>query len=176
MKKNNYIVSKTNSYGDLIVIDYSKINGLKLAPKDGLDYPGVSVNSFTIIKPSFIEKALKRKIKIKLNYYFQNIISFLDDDDSNQKTIDKYSDEEDDGTRYMEVLNDLTRYKNIVEYKYKKFLDDKYISFLQKKISVLENEIKSKIINQNLVIQMNAKKIMNSYPIYEEVQEKGKSR
>ena len=43
-----------------------KINGYKIKPKNSFDYKNIKVNSMIIIKPSFIEKILKKKIKRKL--------------------------------------------------------------------------------------------------------------
>ena len=96
-----------------------------------------------------IEKLLKKKVKRKLDFYLQYIISLMDND-------------EDDGTGLKEALNDLERYKSIVEYKYRKYLDQKYINLLLKKIDILEHELKMKIIYMQ-------------EDVYE-MEEKGKSR
>ena len=55
-------------------------------------------------------------------------------------------DGDDDDSAFRIALNDLTRYREIVESKYRKYMDDKYISLLLKKIDLLEHEMKSKII------------------------------
>ena len=53
-----------------------------------------------------------------------------------------------------EALNDVTRYKSIVQYKYMKYLDKKYYEILMKKIEVLEYELKLKIMKiSNYVIE-----------------------
>lgn len=181
MNDKNYIIAKANINGETVIINYDKINGLKLSPKNSINYPGIKVNSMILIKPSFIEKILKRKIKNKLNHYLNYIISLIDDDDSSDASTYyrplHLNYEEEDGSNYKEALDDLTRYKSIVEYKYRKFLDDKYITLLLKKIAVLENEIKSKSINKSF-------KNNNKLKFYEEYnskneenyEEKGKSR
>lgn len=130
-----YVIAKSNSNGEVTFIDYSKIDGFKITPKNRIEYPGIEVNSMLIIKPSFIEKVLKKKIQRKLNIYLNYIIdeSESDDDDS-----------------YREALNNISRYRDIVEYKYRKYLDDKYINLLLKKIALLERKIKSKVIYKEL--------------------------
>ena len=106
-----------------------------------------------VVKPSFIEKIVKKKTKRKLDYYLNYIINIIDS-----------SDEDPDDAPLRQALNDLTRYKEMVQNKYQQYLDDKYISLLMKKILLLERELKTKIIH----------KTMNNYePIHEE---KGKSR
>ena len=64
-----YVIAKSNSNGEVTFIDYSKIDGFKITPKNRIEYPGIEVNSMLIIKPSFIEKVLKKKIQRKLNIY-----------------------------------------------------------------------------------------------------------
>lgn len=140
MKKKHYMVAKKNQEGIIAFVDYSKIEGFKVTPKNNLGYPGIEVNSLILVKPTFIEKVLKRKIKRKLDYYLKYIIQLIEDVD------------DDDGI-YRQALNDMTRYKEIVEYKYRKYLDDKYINLLLKKIDALDREMKSKIIYKKLNLE-----------------------
>ena len=125
----NYIVAKKQNNGDITFINYTKMEGFKVTPKNNVEYPGIEVNSMFIVKPIFIEKMLKRKNKIKLNYYLNYII-----------------DESDDDSDYRKVLDNIARYKSIIEYKYRKYLDDKYINLLNKKLNLVENKIKSTLI------------------------------
>ncbi|MBR1717962.1 MAG: hypothetical protein IJ715_01675, partial [Bacilli bacterium] len=83
-----------------------------------------------------------RKNKIKLNYYLNYIIEESDDDSSDLR----------------EVLDNIERYKGIIEYKYRKYLDDKYINLLNKKINLLEKKIKTKLIYQELEYDKEEKK------------------
>lgn len=156
MKKKRYMIAKKNQEGNITFVDYSKIDGLKVTPKNNLEYPGIEINSLILIKPTFIEKVLKRKIKRKLEYYLKYIIQLIEDAN------------DDNGDRI--ALNDITRYKEIVEYKYRKYLDDKYINILLKKIDALEQEMKSKIIYKKL------NKEQNYYNNIEEEQERKRSR
>lgn len=150
----HYTIAKSNYNKELIVINYDKLDGFKVIPKDNVSYPGVKVNSLVIVKPSFIEKVLKKKVQIKLDYYLKYLISLVDDDNSSDTRI---------------ALNDLTRYKEIVEYKYRKYLDDRYINVLLKKIAVLERELKAKAVYQKVHDDK-----LYAEPEYEEI--RGKSR
>ena len=147
-----YTIVKEQYNGDKIYIDYTKLNGFKVKPKNNIKYKGIKVNSLVIIKPIFIEKLLKKKVKRKLDFYLQYIISLMDCDDETGTNAD-----------LKLALNDLARYKSIVEYKYRKYLDQKYINLLLKKIDILEHQIKMKLIYK-------------PDEIYELEEEKGKSR
>lgn len=127
-----YITRKNNIIGMNATIDYSKIGGLDISPKNRISYDGIVVNKLVIIKSSFIERILKKKIKRKLELYLKFIMDFIDSD-------------EDDGNGLREALNDITRYKDIINYKYRKYLGDKYIDQLLNKIEFLEHELKVKL-------------------------------
>ena len=129
--KKNYVIARNNNNAEIVLLNYNKVEGFKVSPKKSLNYPGIEVNSMMIIKTSFIEKMLKRKNKIKLNNYLNYIILESEDDDEGN---------------LRQALNNIERYKGIVEYKYRKYLDDKYINLLNKKIDLLERKIRTKLI------------------------------
>lgn len=135
MNEKHYYICKKGDDRQIVYLDYNKLKGFGFMPKNNVKYDGIIVNKMVIIKPSMIEKVLKRKIKRKLDLYLKLIIKFLESDDST------------DGNVLREALNDLSRYKNIVEYKYRKYLDEKYLKLLLKKISILEYELNSKLID-----------------------------
>ncbi len=104
---------------------------------------------------------LKKKNQRKLDYYLQYIISLIDNDDTGNE----------DNSAFRIALNDLTRYREMVEYKYRKYLDDKYINLLLKKIDFLEHEIKSR-----LIFKEQMKSYQSYQPMMEEKEKTGKSR
>lgn len=127
-----YIANKNNKKKSITILDLNKLEGLAIVPKNKLCYEGIKVNKMVIVDSSIAEKIIKRKIRKKLEYYLKLIIKLATDDD--------------DGDDLNEVLNDLKRYKSIIMHKYKKYLDEKYLNLLLKKIQVIEYEIKSKIL------------------------------
>ncbi len=124
----NYYISKENKNKEIVFLDVEK-KGLKIKPKNKVDYPGIKVNSMMIIKPSLIEKILKRKIKSRLDMYLNFAMNCNEDDDTD--------------TRY--ALDDIARYRNQVNEKYIYYLSKKYLAVLNKKIDILENEFQSKL-------------------------------
>ena len=136
MSEKHYFVNKKNN-NEIIYLDYNKLKGFDFSPKNKIKYEGIVVNKMVIIKPSMIEKVLKRKIKNKLDLYLKLIVRFIESEDS------------DSGESIREALNDLTRYKSIIAHKYRKYLDEKYLKLLLKKIVILEYELNSKLVNLN---------------------------
>lgn len=135
MAEKHYYINKNNFNKEIIYLDFDKLKGIDFSPKNKIKYDGIVVNKMVIIKPSMIEKILKRKIRKKLDLYLKLIIKFIESEDS------------DNGESLREALNDLTRYKNIIMHKYMKYLDEKYLKLLSKKITLLEYEINSKLVN-----------------------------
>ena len=65
-------------------------------------------------------------------------------------------DEDDsDPTDLRNALNDLTRYKSIIKNNYSKYLEQKYIKLLLNKISIIEGELKSRILYYDNIYERN---------------------
>lgn len=111
--------------------DLKKIPGFVFNPQNNIKYDGILVDEVKLTKPELIEKILKKKIKRKLAMYTQLIIELIE------------SSDEDDGTIDI-VLNDLERYKKVISNNYRVYLSKKYLDLLDKKIELLENELKTK--------------------------------
>lgn len=135
MSEKHYYVCKKGNDREIVCMDINKLKGFNFLPKNNVKYDGIVVNKMVIIKPSMIEKVLRKKIKRKLDLYLKLIIKFIESDDSSN------------GDALREALNDLTRYKSIIKNKYQKYLDEKYLNILLKKISILEYELNSKFVN-----------------------------
>ncbi len=139
-----YLISKEKYNGEIVYINYDKLQGYKFCPKTNLSYDGIKVNEMIIIKPSFIEKIIKRKIKNKLDFYLRLIIDNLD------------GDNDDDDTRI--ALDDLARYKKIVNQRYSIYLDPKYMELLNKKMDVIERELNNNLIFKENVLENESRK------------------
>lgn len=137
MNQKHYYLYKKGNKREIIYLDYDKIKGFGFNPKNNVKYDGIVVNKMIIIKPSMIEKVLRKKIKRKLDLYLKLIVNFIE------------SEEGSSDNSLREALNDLSRYKNIITYKYRKYLDEKYLKILLKKIAILEYELKSRLLYVN---------------------------
>lgn len=157
MKKKKYVIIKTNRNGEITLETLNKINGYKIKPKNSCNYKGISVDSMIIIKPSFIEKVLKKKIKKKLEFYLNYIINLV---------------EEDDDDSCMKALDEIERFRSTIEAKYRQYLDDKYINLLYKKLALIEYEIKNKL----KITKKTVKQSIPKLEIEEVVEERKRKR
>ena len=132
MDERYYICNKDNNEIVYGYIDYSHLHGFKIKPGNNVPYEGVEVGRLVLVKPSLIENVLKRKIKHKLDAYLTFLFTVIDDEDEDPDALEL-------------VIDDVTRYKNIIMNKYSKFLDKKYIKSLLKKVGMVELELKEKL-------------------------------
>ena len=132
MKKYNF--NKDNN----IVSGYinEKMPGFKIRPRNNIAYEGIQVSRMVLVEPKLIENVLKRKIKIKLNAYLNYLISTVSDGDDGDASL---------------VLDDTLRYKRIIINKYSKYLDPKYIKELLVRVRFVEEELKNKIYEENVI-------------------------
>lgn len=137
MSKRKYIIVKNNNF-QKGTFKLKKNHGFKVRPKNNVKYDGIKVRKLVILNKLFISKLLMKKIKRKLNLYLELIVDAIDLDEDDT-----------DGEVYRESLDDLSRFKDIVKYKYKKHLDAKYIKLLLKKIELFEYELNEKIVLNN---------------------------
>ena len=134
MNEKQYMVCRSDYDGSTIWLDYQHLDGYQVKPLNRVSYSGIKVNKMILVKPSYIEKVLKKKIQRKLDMYLKFIIHLLENDDDTTPTD------------LRNALNDLTRYKNMVSNIYRKYLEEKYITLLLNKIALLEQEIKMKLV------------------------------
>ncbi len=156
------IYKKCRYNGKATNLSDTKIDGFEIKPKNTLKEETLKVSSMTVVNQAYIEKLLRKKTKRKLDYFLKYIISLIEDDD-----------EENPSNLHL-ALDDLEHYKSIVEYKYRKYLDEKYANLLLQKISMLEHEIKVKLVSS---VHKETKKMpFMMEATYELEQTKGKSR
>ncbi len=131
MKRYNF--NKDNNIVSGYIND--KMSGFKIKPRNNVEYEGIQVSRMVLVEPKLIQNVLKRKIKIKLNAYLNYLIS---------------TTSEDDGDAAL-VLDDTLRYKAIIINKYSKYLDSKYIKQLLFRVRFVEEELKNKIYEENVI-------------------------
>ena len=136
MDERYYICDKDNNEIVYGYIDYNRMHGFKIKPGNNVPYEGVEVSHLVLVEPTLIENVLKRKTKHKLNAHLAFLFTVIDDDDEDPDSLEL-------------VIDDVTRYKNIIINKYSKFLDKKYIKQLLKKVGMVELELKEKLKELN---------------------------
>ena len=132
MPKRGYIICRNKKKSKVTLKNYATI-GFNIKPLNKINYPGIKVNSMIIFSSAFIEKILKKKTKKKLDLFVKFMISVVEDEDNDPSDVSN-------------ALNELSKYRSIIINKYKKYLDEKYVTLLLKKLDFLERELKQKII------------------------------
>ncbi|MBS7021230.1 MAG: hypothetical protein KH135_05160 [Firmicutes bacterium] len=106
-----------------------QIDGYSFKPKNKIKYPGVIVTKIDVMNPTFIEKLLKKKVKKKLDIYLQYLIYLLNETDGEEGATDM-------------VLDELERYRQMVNNCYQKYLSEKYMKIFNEKIEFMKYEVK----------------------------------
>ena len=133
MKKSNYLLVRNKETNELVYIDYTKASGYGFTPKNHVQYEGIKIDKLVLVKPTFVEKVLKKKIKKKLDLYLQYMIKLLEEDADSESS-----------SHLGAALNEISRYRSIIINNYRAYLDDKYLKLLMQKFALLEHELKVK--------------------------------
>lgn len=131
-----YFISKKNYNGEVVFVKLENIKGYKFNPKDNCQYEGIKVNEMVIIKPELISKIIKRKIKYKIDQFLQLIIDNLDGDNDSDT---------------QKSLNDLKKYRKFINERYSIYLDETYMNLLNKKINIIERELKNNLVYSKMI-------------------------
>lgn len=158
-----YILIKKRPKNKAVCIEKGyKLEGLMIKPLNKIKYDGIVVHSMVVLKPCMIDNILKKKIEKKLDMHLKYIVEDASEDDS------------DDTTGLIQSKNEIDKLRNLLEFKYRKYLEDQYVDRVLKKLSLLYNEVESKI-NYKLQREYLKKQIFSyDSDIIEE--KKGKSR
>lgn len=127
-----YYPDKQNKRNKYCYLNSNKIHGFQITPKNNIKYEGIEVSKLILLKPTLIEKVLKRKTKIKLNNYLDFIINLTEEDDTDPDNL-------------VLIIDDIKKYRNLIINKYSKFLDQNYIKKLLLKSKFVEEELKSRL-------------------------------
>lgn len=133
MLDKKYFIVKDKNDKSITYFEYDKIEGYDLAPKKGVKIEdAINVNKVVIINPTLAAKVAKKKVDLKFKKLLQllNII-FESDDDT--------------GTAYREGLNEISKLRMELLNKYRKHLEEEVITLTEKKLGILEHELKIRL-------------------------------
>ena len=141
MLDKKYFIVKEKNNKTITYFEYDKMEGYDLSPKKGVSIQdAINVNKVVIINPSLAEKVARKKIDIKFRRLLQllNVIFETDDDT---------------GTAYRQGLNEISKLRLEIFTKYKKHLEEEQFELTEKKLGLLEHELKIRLyyLEQNYV-------------------------
>ena len=134
-----FVVKEKNN--TITYFEYDKMEGYDFSPKKGMTIAdAIHVNKIVIINPSLAQKVAKKKLDLKFRKLLQllNII-FETDDDS--------------GMAYHEGLNEINKLRTELLNKYRKHLEAEEADLMNKKIDILEQELKTRLYYLQLSCQ-----------------------
>ncbi len=127
-----FLVVKNKDKKDIKYFDYNKLDGYNLTAKKDVHFAdAIDVNRVVIINPSFIEKIATKKINNK----FEKLINMM-------QIVCEVGDEDESGEGYRIALNEASKLKTELWNKYRKFIAEKKLALMIKKIEILEDELK----------------------------------
>lgn len=137
--KDSYKLEKKNLKKQKIKFCSNKTIGFELIKDKKKKINGIIITNIRLFKRSFIDYSVNKKIQRKIKKLLELIASVFETDD-------------DPGSQMLMVLNEVERFKRIILNEYALFMTKNQMFLLQKKIELIENEIKFKIKNTPTVI------------------------
>ena len=160
MNRKNYFLKKDSLTGEILYLEYDKLDGYNITPKSNI-YDAISVNKIVFVNSSLSEKIIKKKIDIKIRHFLK-ILETIDEDDGDNE----------DGVR--QSLMDAERLKLNILNTYRKYLGNTYQSLTLKKIQVIINQLRIKLYNT--INNKRRSSMFNDLYYLEEDEYKGRRR
>ena len=133
MLDKKYLIVKGKNDKTITYFEYDKMEGYDLSPKKGVKIEdAINVNKVVIINPSLASKVASKKIDIKFRKLLQLLNVIFESDD-------------DTGTAYREGLNEISKLRLELLTKYKKHLEQEQFELTEKKLGILEHELKIRL-------------------------------
>lgn len=133
MLDKRYHIVKDKEDKSITYFEYDKMDGYDLAPKKGIKIEdAINVNKVVIINPSLANKVANKKLDLK----FRKLVSLLN-------IIFETDDET--GSAYHQGLDEVNRLRMELINKYKKHLSDDEFDTMEKKLGILEHELKVRL-------------------------------
>ncbi|MBE6140179.1 MAG: hypothetical protein E7172_01405 [Firmicutes bacterium] len=125
-----FIVTKKQMEGAITYLEYERIHGVSFKPKKSEFDDMINVSKVVVINPSLIEKLVDKKCKRTLEKLIKmtGIIYEQDDEDG------------DVGLSF--ILNEIEKFRQLLDSKYKEYMDAKEYKLYLKKLEIIENEVK----------------------------------
>lgn len=131
MRKGNYFLDRNSKTGEIVYLEYDKIEGYHITPKTKIE-DAIVVNKIVFVNPGLSEKLIKKKIDIKIRYLLRKL-----------QEIDEDGGNDEDGIRNS--LMDAETLKLNILNNYVKYLGHTYQSLTMKKIQIITNQLRVKL-------------------------------
>ncbi len=128
----SYLIIKNKDTRTCENATFKELQGYKVIPKKPLVRNNmIKVNSMNVIDPILIDNLLRKKIEKKIEMLIFKIVNVMD------------SDDDDDAQK---ALTEAERLKYILLNEYQDFLEEEYIKKMAKKIQIIEDELRVRMM------------------------------
>ncbi len=134
--KLNYLIVKDNSNKEIAYFEGNKIEGYELVKNKKKIINGFNINKMIIVNDIFIEKVINKKVEKKFKSLLELVVSVCEGD-------------EDPGSAMLFSLNEVEKFKRFIINQYAKYMNKKQLENLDKKVKLVENEIKMRVYQYN---------------------------
>ena len=125
-----FVVTKDENTQTITYKEYDSLKGYDFKPKNKLSKEDIiNVDEMVIINPSLIEKLISKKCKKTLERILKLIYFIYDDDETGEESVTL-------------ALNEIAKFKELLDTKYKEYMKEKEYKLMLKKLEILENEVK----------------------------------
>lgn len=125
-----FIVTKKQMEGAITYLEYERIHGVSFKPKKSEFDDMINVSKVVVINPSLIEKLVDKKCKRTLEKLIKMTGIIYEQDD------------EDGDTGLSFILNEIEKFRQLLDTKYKEYMEEKEYKLYLKKLEIIENEVK----------------------------------
>lgn len=159
MNRKNYFLEKNSKSGEMLYLEYDKIDGYNITPKTKIE-DAIKVNKIIFVNPTLSEKLIRKKIDIKIRYLLSKLNEI--DDDSN------------DESGIQNTLMEAEKLRMMIINNYVKYLGNTYQSLTLKKVQAIINQLKIKLYNQ--VQKQRLSELTNLYYLDDDEYEEQRGR
>ena len=132
----NYLIIKDKNKKETIYFECDKLEGYELIKNKRKIINGVNINNMVIINDSLIEKVINKKVDRKFKALLELIASVCEGD-------------EDPSSAMMYALNEVEKFKRFIINQYASYMNKKQLEKLDKKVKLVENEMKMRLYEYN---------------------------
>ena len=162
MERGNYYLHKDKQTGEILYLQFDKIDGYEITPKTEIE-DAIRVNKIIMVNPSLSNKLIRKKVEIKIRMLLKKLTEIETDSESGDESF------------IQATLIEAERLKLAILNKYVKYLGNTYGSYSIKKIQMIINQLRMKLYNK-----INQRRLLEEmsglYYLDEEEPKKGRGR
>lgn len=128
-----FIVCKKAKKNKITACEFENLKGLSVSPKKDFKLDGmINVSKVTLYNPVLIKNYVSKKCKRNMDRILKLLKLLFDSDNT-------------DPSSFMLALNEIEKFRQLIMFKYKEYMDKKEYNILIKKLEILEQEVKNKM-------------------------------